>query len=61
MLQLFPDQDQTAVIPDQDLDPIVALAAIDDDRARKRIFGQNLLRQGGQAMGTLAEIDRPRR
>ena len=48
-------------IPDQDLDAVAALRAIDDDRARERILGQHLLRQGGETMRTFAKIDRSRR
>src|SRR6185437_10508689 len=46
-----------AGIPDQDLDAVAALAAIDDDRAGERVFAQHLLRQRGKSVCALTEID----
>jgi hypothetical protein len=46
--------------PDQDLDPVGALASIHDDRSRERIFGQHLLRQRSEAMCAFTEIYRSR-
>src|SRR6202044_3567607 len=59
LLQLLPHQHQAAAVPDQYLQAVAALGAIDDHRARERILGQHLLRQDGERVCTLAEVDRP--
>src|ERR1700674_4905665 len=61
LLQLLPYQHQTAGIPDQYLQAVAALGAIDDHRARERILGQHLLRQGSERVCTFAKINWPRR
>ena len=50
----------SGLIPDQYLDPVATLAAVDDHSAGERILGQHLLRQRGKSMGTFAGINRPR-
>ena len=45
LLQLLPDQHQAAAVPDQYLQAVAALGAIDNDRTRERILGQRTLRQ----------------
>ena len=54
MLELLPYQHKTAGIPDQELDAVATLAAIDDDRAGERVFTQHLLRQCGKSMCAFA-------
>src|SRR3954452_11021753 len=61
VLQLLPDQHQAAAVPDQDLHPVAALGAVDNDRTRKWVLPQHFLRQGGEAVATSAEVNRPRR
>src|SRR5215212_10015266 len=61
VLQLLPDQHQATAVPDQDLHPVAALGAVDNDRTRKRILSEHFLRQGGEAVATSAEVNRPRR
>src|SRR5215213_8408009 len=61
LLQLLPDQDQTAVVPDQDLHPVRPLGAEDAHRARERILAQHLGGQRRQPMRALAEVHRPGR
>ena len=54
LLHLLPDQHQAACVPHQNFHPIGALRAINNDRSRERILGQDFLRQGSKSMCAFA-------
>jgi hypothetical protein len=61
LFEPLPHRHEAAAVPRQDLRPIGAAAAENQDGAAKPVLRRRLLGKRGQAVGTLAEIDRPGR
>src|SRR6516225_2823139 len=61
LLQALVEQAQTGPVPGQDLDPIRPLGPEHEEGAGERVLAQRLLHSCGQAVQTVAEIDRPAR